>query len=417
MGFRILLASDFYPPFIGGAERQAQLLSRELVQRGHEIHVATLWHQGLPEIQVDSRISIHRLRALTTQLSYFSRDSSRRFHPPFPDPLLVWKLRQLIGRFRPDVVHASGWIAYSCALAVLGLRVPLVVSARDYGYSCATRALLYQDRICDGPAPLKCVKCASGTYGVPKALAAVTGVLGNRALLIRRVAAIHCDTNFVQRIVKRDLLRVPGITARTKMRIIPGALEEPGDEMSAGESLTSSVPPEPYILFVGALQANKGLSVLLAAYLRLASPPPLVLIGSTWPDTPNQFPEGIVVLKNVSHAAVMDAWKNCLFGVAPSIWPEPFGLVIIEAMSRSKAVIGTSVGGIVDIITDGATGLLIPPGDVTALANAMQKLIENSDLREQLGNAAQEDIKRFTADRIVAQFENLYAELIDETRR
>lgn len=416
MSFRILLASDFYPPFIGGAERQVQLLSRELVQRGHDINVATVWHKGLPEIQVDSRIIIYRLRALMTQLSYFSKDSSRRFHPPFPDPLLVWKLHQLIARFRPDVVHASGWIAYSCALAVLGMRVPLVVSARDYGYSCATRSLLYQDRICDGPAPFKCMKCASGRYGLPKALAAVTGVLGNRALLTRRVAAIHCDTNFVQKIVKRDLLRVPGNIARTKLWIIPGALEEPADELSTSES-SALVPREPYILFVGALQANKGLSVLLAAYRRLASPPPLVLIGSTWPSTPKQFPDGIVVLKNVSHSDVMDAWKNCLFGVAPSIWPEPFGLVIIEAMSRGKAVIGTAVGGIVDIITDGTTGLLIPPGDVPALTNAMQKLIDNPDLREQLGKAGQEDVKRFTADSIVVQFENLYAEMIDETRR
>src|SRR5262249_27014223 len=49
VGFRILLASDFYAPFIGGAERQVQYLATEMAQRGHQTSVATVWHEGLPE--------------------------------------------------------------------------------------------------------------------------------------------------------------------------------------------------------------------------------------------------------------------------------------------------------------------------------------------------------------------------------
>jgi len=56
---RILVAADFYPPFLGGLERQAQLLARELAGRGHEVAVATVWHRGLPEQEDDGGVSVH----------------------------------------------------------------------------------------------------------------------------------------------------------------------------------------------------------------------------------------------------------------------------------------------------------------------------------------------------------------------
>lgn len=410
MELRILMASDFYPPFIGGAERQMQLLGRELARRDHDVCLATVWHAGLPEQEADNGVQVRRLKAATTLVPWFSKDPRRRFHPPFPEPSFVWGLRQIIQRFQPDLVHASGWIAYSCAAALFGRRTPLVISARDYGYSCATRTLLHGGGICEGPTLKKCLGCASRSYGIPKALAAVAGIFSSRPLLARKVAAIHHVSAFMQKIVQRDFSESPVASV-----VIPSFNENSLKGVLAAE-FTDRLPAEPYILFVGALQPNKGLGILLKAYKQLTMPPPLVLIGSIWPDTPKEFLAGVIVLYNVPHPVVMAAWERCLFGVAPSVWPDPLPGVVREAMSKGKAVIGTAVGGIVDMIAGGETGLLVPPGDVDALAEAMRKLIEDPEMRERLGRAGQEDVKRFGADRVVPRFEKLYRELVDEAR-
>jgi glycosyltransferase involved in cell wall biosynthesis len=412
---RILMASDFYPPFIGGAERQVQLLSQELHLRGHAVGVATVWHSGQPAQQDDSGVDVRRLKGLTTRVSWFSKDPRRRFHPPFPDPGIVWGLRRLMRRWRPQLVHAHGWIAYSCAAALLGTSIPLVISVRDYGYTCALRTLLHADQVCDGPAPAKCLACAAPSYGLPKSAAAVGGVFAGRALLMRKIAATHSVSTFVQQTVRRDLLRsrlgawkldrdsIPDI-------VVPSFLVESGDEASDHE-YTDRLPRRPYILFVGALQAHKGLGPLLAAYERLDSPPPLVLIGSVWPETPKSFPPGVTVLHNVPHHVVMAAWERSLFGVAPSVWPDPLPGVVREGMSKGKAVIASNIGGNTDMIRDGETGLLVPPGDVDALAAAMRRLIADAPFRERLGLAGRHSASQFAAGAVLPRFESIYQQL------
>src|SRR4051794_29992779 len=93
---RILMLSSFYPPDIGGAQRQIQLLSRELVRRGHVVAVVTVWQTGLPEHEDDQGVAVHRLKGLTTRVPWFSQETNRRHHPPFPDPAIVHGLRRLI---------------------------------------------------------------------------------------------------------------------------------------------------------------------------------------------------------------------------------------------------------------------------------------------------------------------------------
>jgi glycosyltransferase involved in cell wall biosynthesis len=105
---------------------------------------------------------------------------------------------------------------------------------------------------------------------------------------------------------------------------------------------------------------------------------------------------------------VMASWERCLFGVVPSKMPEPLGVVALEAMSRGKAVVASATGGIPDMVVDGETGLLFPPGDVQALRAAMQRLIDEPDLRARLGAAAFERVTRFTADAVMPAYEELY---------
>ena len=94
---------------------------------------------------------------------------------------------------------------------------------------------------------------------------------------------------------------------------------------------------------------------------------------------------------------------------------EGMGRVLLEAMVLGKPVIGTRVGGIVEVIDDGKTGLLVPPNDSTALAIAMTTLLQNKELRVKMGEAAKKKIdEKFSAQTMVKKIEELYDELISK---
>lgn len=406
---RVLLTSDFFHPVIGGAERQVGLLAAALIGRGHEVCVATTLQPGLAPAGIVDGVEVRRLGALANRLP--APGGGRRFLPPVPDPQLSVELRRLIHDQAPDVVHASGWIGYSSAAALVGQGTPLVLSVRDYGHACATRNLLWHDRmVCDGPSLSRCLECAGRHYGAPRALAAVVGVRAGRPLLRRTVRAIHCVSTFVRHTVERDLV-ADDPTWRPALEriddIVPGDHEPtlPEDAPALGR-----LPGQPFVLFVGALQAHKGVGVLLDAWQRLdaSDRPPLVLIGTRWPDTPATFPEGVTVLSEQPHRVVMAAWQRCLFGVVPSVWPDPLPGVVREPMTRGKAVIASDIGGIPDMIAHERTGLLVPPGDAASLAAALRRLIEDDACRDRLAIAGRASVAHLTGDVIAGRFERLY---------
>jgi glycosyltransferase involved in cell wall biosynthesis len=85
----------------------------------------------------------------------------------------------------------------------------------------------------------------------------------------------------------------------------------------------------------------------------------------------------------------------------PIQWDEPFGLVMIEAMACGTPVIATRFGSVPEVVVDGETGLLVPPGDVAALRAALERLLGDADLRRRLGAAARERIReRFAWDAV-----------------
>jgi glycosyltransferase involved in cell wall biosynthesis len=405
---RILLASDHYPPFVGGAQRQTQVLARELLDRGHDVSVATVWQDDLPPQNRDDGVMVFRLGQLRTLPGLRGRPR-RRHQPPFADPITVFELRRLIASLRPDIVHAAGWFSYSCAAAMRSSEVPLMVSARDYGFSCANATLLRQNAACSGPGLGKCLSCAGTYYGVPRGWLATAGVLASRKLLRRRVDALHSISRYVSDITDRDFLN-RGDSDGIARVIIPSFRVE--DPPQADQAVLDALPDEPFILFVGALRRVKGVEVLLDAYEQLESPPPLVLLGTIESDTPPVMPPGVITVDAMPHWAVLAAWERSLFGVMPSLWPEPFGSVVHEAMSRGRAVIGSDPGGHADMIVAGETGMLVPAGDVGALRDAMSALIGDAALREEFGRAAKMRSERFTADAVVPRFEALYERLI-----
>jgi glycosyltransferase involved in cell wall biosynthesis len=418
-GMRVLIATEHYPPWIGGAHRQMQLLAHGLSRRGHEVTVATPWSRGLPWDEPEEGVRVHRLRQLRTAVPGLVRHRGQRYQPPFPDPVTIWELRRLLRSVRPDIVHAHGWIAFSVAVALAGDRTPLLISAHDYGYFCATRGLLRDGReLCSGPGPAKCPKCAVHYYGVPRGLVTAASVGVSRRLLVRKIRGLHSVSTFVHDAMVRHLLGVeedpPGLVTAT----IPsfqedGSADHRVNDPRVGE-LLARLPEEPFILFVGAFRRVKGLETLFAAYERLEDPPPLVLIGTFERDTPRPFPADAVVLEDVPHAAVMAAWDRAMFGVMPSLIPEPFGLTVLEPMTRGRTVIGTRPGGHADIV-DADSGLLVPQGDTEALARAMQELIGDPERRTALGRAARERAAAFDSSSVVPRFERLYEDVVAKT--
>jgi glycosyltransferase involved in cell wall biosynthesis len=414
---RVLIASDHYPPFIGGAHRWAELLAEGLSRRGHVVAVATVWHGGLPRLEHRGGVVVHRIRQLRTALPLLVRGKRQRHQPPFPDPVTVRDLRRVIEDTAPDVVLAHGWIASSAAVAIGRRRIPLLLSAHDYGYFCATRSLLYQGKACAGPAPLKCLACAGRHYGVPKGWLAAVGVRVSRAVLTRKAVGLQSVSSFVEEVTVKHFFREDPPSVRTF--VIPVFLDAdpPGTGASEAEveQLLARLPGEPFILFVGALRPIKGIEILFDAYSRLESPPPLVLFGTFERDTPAVFPPEVHVFSDVPHKAVMAAWDRTLFGVAPSVWPEPLGTVTIEAIARGKPVIATIPSGMIDHLGTGA-GMLIPQGDAVALAAAMRSLIEDPARRESMSRAAWANAVTFEAEAMLARYEAALQDVVQHQR-
>jgi glycosyltransferase involved in cell wall biosynthesis len=100
---------------------------------------------------------------------------------------------------------------------------------------------------------------------------------------------------------------------------------------------------------------------------------------------------------------------HCRFLVSPALWPEPFGLVAIEAMARGKAVVAGCAGGMLDIVQDGQTGLLVTPGDAASLAAAMCALIADPCLTERMGRqGSARCAAAFSAETVVNRIVDVY---------
>jgi glycosyltransferase involved in cell wall biosynthesis len=99
-------------------------------------------------------------------------------------------------------------------------------------------------------------------------------------------------------------------------------------------------------------------------------------------------------------------------------WYEPFGLTPLEAMACATPVIGSRVGGIGFTIVDGETGFLVPPKDAEALANKLERLLADGDLRQRMGSAGRSRIEReFTWQMVASRTAALYAELLADPSR
>ena len=119
-------------------------------------------------------------------------------------------------------------------------------------------------------------------------------------------------------------------------------------------------------------------------------PPGVELLGFTRPDA---------VLELVRAASVI---------VVPSIVLDACPTVVLEAMAAGRPVVASSSGGIVDLVQDGVTGILVPPGEPVALAKALTSMIEDPAMAMAMGRNGLERVRAYTASAIAGRVENLY---------
>ena len=408
---RILMLSQAYPPIIGGEAQHVRTLSVELASRGHEVTVVTLWYQGQAELEIDQGVRVYRVRSSTARIPWLFSHAVRRRAPTFPDPEIVLALRRIIKKERPEIVHAHNWLVYSFLPLKAWSGARLVVTLHNYNLACAKVTLLHHDKLCEGPGFMKCLGCAAQFYGP------VRGV----PIVLSNWVMSRTERGLVDMFLPNSHATATGnglVGSRLPFQVIPHFIPA-DDSLQHGdaEPYLAQLPAGDYLLFVGGLGYLKGVDVLLHAYAGLTNAPPLVLIGYPTPywsiDSANR-PANVFVFENWPRYAVMEAWRRCMMGLVPSVWPEPFGLVALEAMSAGRPVIASRTGGLIDIVADEETGFLVQPGDPLALRQAIERLLADSDLRSRMGQAGQRRFSEFQVSVLVPRFVQVYQDVLQQ---
>ncbi len=174
------------------------------------------------------------------------------------------------------------------------------------------------------------------------------------------------------------------------------------------------VPEAPNLLYVGQLIRGKGVDLLLQALKYVKCDYILKIIGTGNAESRLRnlcqelgLSRHVEFLGWVNHEELEThyAWSKIL--VVPSRWPEPFGMIGLEAMRQGRAVVGFQTGGIPDWLEHEVTGLLAPEQDVQALGQALEKLLIDTALAEKLGrNGADRAAKKFSYDGYLDQLES-----------
>lgn len=254
-----------------------------------------------------------------------------------------------------------------------------------------------------------------------------------------------------RRLARLDLVVGCSDAVRDKVRArFPGVADRCVTVHNGVEVETAPSPPlapernddEVRILFVGRISPEKGVHVLLEAFSNVWRRDPrvhLTLVGGNsvahremvvaiaddertraldrfYFDNYSQMLQDMIdpaiaahvtMTGHVPHETIEGHYHDADVFVCPSIWDEPFGIPVIEAMAAGLPVVATSVGGILETVEEGATGFFVPPADTQALTDALVALVKDRALRQRLGAAGRERaLQLFSFDSIAVAFED-----------
>ena len=285
--------------------------------------------------------------------------------------LLPIRVARELRSFRPDAVLAQG--AQEAALAILGrslARVPTRVIADVHGDPAAP-ARLYGSRARRGLAPLA---DAFARFGLRRS-DGVRTISGYTSGLVRSAGA-DPTAEFAAFMDLEPFLDAPPV----------------------------ALPARPTALFVGVLERYKAVDVLADAW-RIAAPrvpgATLQLVGrGALAEVPRalvaDLPAQTSWTESLTAPQVARALDDATVLVLPSR-SEGLGRVVVEAFCRGRGVVGSRVGGIPDLVEDGENGLLVPPGNAPALADALVRVLSDPALAERLGAAGRAAVEPWLA--------------------
>jgi len=311
----------------------------------------------------------------------------------------VGLVERRVSDFRPDRVWIADGLDLKPYLILSLARYRPVVRLYAYEMLCARRyGVLYRngaecrgiDRLDGQDETWKtCRACALGDRRLLRSPSIAHELLSARAWSLDHRRAI------MQGLAAASTVIVYNEEARRRIlpfnrdtRIIPSGVDT---RRFAQIPPLASVPKgDPVVLLApGRLDDPvKGGAVLLDACDRLwARRQDFRLLLTMRKPWPRPYAEGLGWL---GANALLTAYARSHVVVAPAVWPEPFGIVAVEAMAAGRPVVASAVGGLASTVVDGQTGLLVPPGNAAALAATLERLLDDRALGAHLGACGRE---------------------------
>jgi glycosyltransferase involved in cell wall biosynthesis len=371
---RLLFCHDNFAHSTGGAERSARALAEALAQRGHEVRAFEEARPGAPAVATAVPVEAAAVRR---PLWSFDRDLETRLRDRSWEPLAAAAME----RFRPDLVVTQNMYLAGTVRAARARGVPCVVLLRDHAPLCPIqftkdRALLDCDR--------RCFRCVPLRVKLKFPLARRT--LDVYAEGLRGAALVFANSEFVRRKTREFHGLEPEL-------LHPPVEPPPADAARAG-------PPGDAWLFLKP-SFRKGRPI----FLELARAEPrrrFVVAGRASGRTRRAFARLPQVEAHGWTGDLGPLWRRCRGLLIPSIWPEPFGRVAVEAAFRGVPSVASRIGGLPEAV--GAGGVLIDdPFDVPMWRRALEEL-DDPARHAALAAAARAHAKRFAPDLVAERF-------------
>jgi glycosyltransferase involved in cell wall biosynthesis len=386
---KILLVND-YATLQGGAEIAILQLRDGLRQRGHDARLfATSAGPGERHADYECFGTTSRWRTLLQTAN----------------PWAAVQLRQVLREFRPDVVHVTIFLTQLSPLILPVLR----------GYPSLYHVVWYRP-IC--PTGTKLLPDGALCTNSPGWVCRRSGCLPWRDFL-----TLQLQMAVLRR--WRDCFAVIVANSEATRQRISDEGFDPIEVIPCGIPETPLRPQlrvPPTAVFAGRLVREKGVDFLLRAFVQVAHSVPgaCLWIAGDGPEKGRleqltarlALQERVMLLGHLDQEEMARRIARGWVQVVPSLWEEPFGLVAAEAQMRGTAVVATRAGGLMEIVDDGWTGLLVPLGDEAALAAAVTRILSDRELAEEMGQRGRQRAReRFRLDTFLGRFEVLYDRL------
>ncbi|MCP4427784.1 MAG: glycosyltransferase family 4 protein [Chloroflexi bacterium] len=418
---RILhLVHQYMPEHVGGTELYAQTLARYQIQDGHSVALfcpSSLPSTGSPMAQDEDGLRVYRA-------GIGAHGRSQVFRNTFANKQLDQAFTAVLAQETPDIIHIQHLMGLPFSLVdqIEAAAIPFVITLHDYWYGCANAQLItnYDGAICPGPNKfyVNCGRCAvaRSEKGNLSWLAPVASPMmgyrnGRLRQIIAKADAVIAPTHFV-----RQTYCEMGITG-DNIIVVQHGIEVPHKKIET--LLSQKEPRRPGTLrigYIGSLGHQKGVHNLITAVNQLPHQDVrLTLYGGldAFPNYVAQLKQdaqhpGIHFAGRIARDEIWAALANLDAIVMPTLWYEASPLTIQEAFAVKTPIVASRIGAMPEKISHDVDGLLVPPGDVTALRDALLNLLHNPALLPRLRDGIQ---PVYTMAKQVKEIQALYGKL------